>query len=75
MGSCGPVAAQFGFGNVGKGMFLRSGAEERAPKKGEVEAKSAARGDMPVAFHAREHKPLSPDRQDTDEADERQGNP
>lgn len=55
--------------------FLRSGAEKRAPKKGEVEAERKAQGDMPVAFHGREHKPLSRDRQDTDEALRKQGKP
>jgi|TARA_R100000322_G_scaffold31813_3_gene20413 hypothetical protein len=49
-----------------RGCFLRSGAEERAPKKGEVEAESRARGDMPDAFHAKEHKLLPLKRQDTD---------
>ena len=55
--------------------FLRSGAEKRAPKKGEVEAERKAQGDMPVAFHAREHRPLLQDRQDTDEAQRKQAEP
>jgi hypothetical protein len=49
-----------------KECFLRSGAEERAPKKGVVEAGRKAQGDMPDAFHAREHKLLPLNRQDTD---------
>lgn len=55
--------------------FLRSGAEKRAPKKGEVEAERKAQGDMPVAFHAREHRPLARNRQDTDEARRRKEKP
>lgn len=37
-------------------MFSALRAEKRAPKQGVVEAENLAQGDMPVAFHEREHK-------------------
>ncbi|MEQ9228574.1 MAG: hypothetical protein RLO15_19680 [Parvibaculum sp.] len=47
--------------------FLRSGAEDRAPKQGEFKADGLAEGDMPVAFHEADHKTMPENRQDTDE--------